>query len=177
MSLRNILYALLTLAPLALCAEENPPAPKEQFQGPDHLFIGPGIFNVDKHKRRFATQLEYRWDLNCYNVRPLVGLLMNTDQSTYAYGGVSYDIFLGKYFVLTPSFAGGLYAKGRGRNLGFPFNFRSALEIAYIFSDQMRFGAQFSHISNASLGHRNPGVDSLIFFFGIPFANVKKAKS
>jgi hypothetical protein len=42
------------------------------------------------------------------------------------------------------------------------------MEIAYEFKWKSRVGAQFYHISNASLAHKNPGAESLIFYYAIP---------
>jgi hypothetical protein len=94
---------------------------------------------------------------------------MGTEKGTlYVCGGLGWDIFLGKHFVLTPSFAPGLYSKGGGKSLHYPLEFRSSIELAYIFKDKARAGAQFYHISNASLGHKNPGTECLIFFYSFP---------
>jgi hypothetical protein len=166
---KTLFLALLTFLPLAAFS-------KDKEQGPDHLMVGPGIFDVDKTYPKFLAHLEYRWDVNCHNVRPLVGFFITTNQGVYACGGVAYDIFIGPHFVITPSFAAGVFAHGWGKNLGFPINFRSAMEMAYVFKDKGRVGAQFNHISNAGMLHRNPGANSLIFYFAVPFSNVKQAK-
>jgi len=138
--------------------------------------IGPGIFNVDQRHPRFMFQFEYRWEPHCHHVRPLVTLFVNTDQTFYIGGGVGYDIFIGKRFVLTPTFAAGWYEQRHGRKLGFPINFRSALEASVVLGNKGRIGAQFSHISNARMFVHNPGVDSLVFYYAIPFFSPKKEK-
>jgi len=94
---------------------------------------------------------------------------MGTSKATlYVYGGLAGDIFLSKSTVLTPSFAPGLYFKGNGKELGLILEFRSSMEIAYILPNYARVGAQFYHLSNASLGYKNPGSESLVFFYSIP---------
>ncbi len=148
-----------------------------QNDAPSHLMVGPGIFNVDKSHPRFMYQIEYRWEPHCHHVRPLVAYFANTDQSFYLCGGVAYDIFIGKRFVATPSFAPGWYHQGSGRRLGFPINFRSAIEAAVVLGNQGRIGAQFSHISNARMLLRNPGADSLVFYYAIPVFGPKKKTS
>jgi lipid A 3-O-deacylase len=141
--------------------------------GPDHLMIGPGLFDVDRDHPKLLGQIEYRWDVK-HHVRPLAAFSISTDQNFFVCGGVGYDIFFGKKIVLTPSFAPGLYYHGKGKHLGFPLNFRSALEIAYVFHNQGRFGAQFNHISNAHILHKNPGANTLYIFYAIPFPQKKK---
>jgi lipid A 3-O-deacylase len=134
----------------------------------DLLSTGIGFFNILRDHPRWQYQFEYKWDVQCYNIRPLASF-MGTDRGTvYFCGGAGYDIFLGKKLVLTPSFAPGFYFKGKGKDLHFPLEFRSSLELAYIFNNKGRLGAQFYHISNASLAHKNPGAESLIFYYSFP---------
>ncbi len=64
--------------------------------------------------------------------------------------------------------AAGLYAKGGGKNLHYPLEFRSSIECAYIFDDESRLGLQLSHISNASIARRNPGVESIVVIYSFP---------
>ncbi len=146
----------------------------EKTPGPSHLMVGEGSFNVTKTKPRVMAQIEYRWEVNCYHLRPLVAFFITTDTNFFACGGIAYDIFLGRKVVLTPSFAPGVYYQGHGKKLGFPINFRSGLEIAYVFHNRGRFGAQFNHISHAHLAHRNPGANSLYIFYAIPFPQKQK---
>ena len=161
----------------AIQTTDAPPLPKKKKNdAPSHLMIGPGLFNVDKHHIRYMYQLEYRWEPHCHHVRPLVSYFANTDSSFYICGGVGYDIFIGKRFVVTPSFAPGWYHQGDGRRLGFPLNFRSAIEAAVVLGNKGRIGAQFFHISNARMLLRNPGADSLVFFYAIPVFKAKKEK-
>jgi len=141
--------------------------------GPDHLMVGPGLFDVDRNHPKAMVQVEYRWDVNYHRLRPLASFTISTDRNFFICGGLGYDIFLGKKFVVTPSFAPGLYYHGHGKNLGFPLNFRSGIEVAIVFGNKGRFGAQFNHISNAHMLYRNPGANSLFIFYAIPFPKKK----
>ena len=69
---------------------------------------------------------------------------------------VMLDVYLGRRFVVTPSFAAGLYAEGGGKDLGHVLEFRSQIEVAYRFEDRSRLGLSFSHISNASISSTTP---------------------
>ncbi len=140
----------------------------EKMPDPPLIQIGGGFFNVLRTKYCGQGSIEYKWSPVIYKLRPFVGFLLTTKQSAYVYGGIGYDIFIGRKFVLTPSFAPGIYYRGEGKDLGFPLEFRSSLEAAFVFCRQHRLGAQFYHISNASLGHKNPGEESLVFFLSIP---------
>jgi lipid A 3-O-deacylase len=144
---------------------------KEQNFDPPLIQIGGGAFNVTKHKRSAMVQLEYKWRPVVAKLRPFVGLMATDKESLYAYGGIGYDIFIGNNFALTPSFAPGLYYRGKGKNLGYPLEFRSSIEAAAVFGGQHRIGAQFYHVSNASLGKKNPGAEALVFFLAIPLSS------
>lgn len=137
------------------------------------LNVGVGVFNIVRNTKSMNFQVEYRSDLPLYRnehifIRPLVGVMANWEPSAYFYGGIAFDFFFRKHFVFTPSFAPGIYIKGGGMELGFPLEFRSSAEAAYRFSNHSRLGAMFYHISNASLGFRNPGTECLVFFYSIP---------
>lgn len=145
---------------------------------PSHLMVGPGIFNVDRQSNKSVfAQVEYRWEVHCHHLRPLVSACVTTDAAFFICGGIAYDIFLSKRLVFTPSFAPGVYYKGHGKNLGFPINFRSALELSLDFKEKGRFGAQFNHISNAHMFYRNPGANSLFIFYAIPFPSTNRKAS
>ncbi len=159
--------SLFLVVSFVLIGKERPPLPS-------HLMVGPGIFDVDKPHPRFLTQIEYRWEVNCHHVRPLAAFFYTTDQNFYICGGAGYDIFLGRKVVITPSFAPGVYYHGHGKHLGFPINFRSAIELSFVLGNQARIGAQFNHISNARMLWKNPGADSLYIFYAIPFTPKKR---
>jgi lipid A 3-O-deacylase len=167
--LKFVLASALLFLNLTICAGQKPPATS-------HLMVGPGIFDVDQHHPRALVQIEYRWEINCHHWRPLAAFFITTDRNFFVCGGMSYDIFMGKKVVLTPSFAPGLYYHGDGKHLGFPINFRSAMELGYVFDNGGRFSAQFNHISNAHMLWKNPGADSLIFFYAIPIPRHKNKR-
>lgn len=149
----------------SLYSEEKTPSKKI----PNLLNIGMGVYDIIHNPHNFLAQIEYRSFIKCFHyARPLGGLMATDKGTVYVYGGMALDAFLGKYFVLTPSFAPGLYFKGKGKDLGFLLEFRSSMELAYILPNQGRIGGQFYHLSNASLGHKNPGSESLVFFYSIP---------
>lgn len=169
MRLVNIVIALA----LFFCISQTLHAEKRP--GPSHLMLGPGLFDVDRTCPKFLEQIEYRWEVNCYHIRPLAAFSMASDGNFFICGGVGYDIFLfRKKLVFTPSFAPGYYHRGHGKNLGFPLNFRSAIEVAFVFGNKGRFGAQFNHISNAHMFYRNPGANTLFIFYAIPLPQKKK---
>lgn len=133
---------------------------------PPLLSIGGGLFDT-RHGKAMA-QAEYRWNICRSNFRPQVGILSPEFNSFFVYLGMGVDIFLTEFLVLNPSFSPCLYYQGHGVNLGSELEFRSAVELAYVFKSQYRFGAQIFHISNASIARRNPGANAGILFISIP---------
>ena len=56
--------------------------------------------------------------------------------------------------------------------MDFALEFRSQIELAVRLENDIRVGVSFSHISNASFGEENPGVESLALTYVIPFWKV-----
>ncbi len=135
---------------------------------PGLLSLGVGTFDTLRpHQRMLQFQAEYKWDASWHGVQPIAGAMLTEKGSLYFCFGGCYDIYLGKYFVLTPSFAPGIYLKNGGKELGLPLEFRSSIALAAEFGHCHRLGVQFYHISNGSLGFKNPGEESLVIFYSI----------
>ena len=98
---------------------------------------------------------EYRLDKKVWIFKPLAGVMGTTDSALYGYGGVLVDVYFGRRWVLTPSFAAGYYEKGDGRDLGHELEFRSSIELSYRFDNRTRLGLSFYHLSNANIGDFN----------------------
>ena len=67
--------------------------------------------------------------------------------------------------TFTPSFAPGLYSEGDGKDLGHVLEFKTEVQVSYAFSDTSSLAVSYNHLSNASLGDKNPGANSYIFNF------------
>ncbi len=139
---------------------------------PDTLLFGVGAYDFYRPKHRttefdleyrFQTPPLYRWLI----LRPVLGAMASVRGSGYLYGGINFDLRVGSLFVV-PGFAAGYYFRGRGKDLGYALEFRSGVEVAWQFPDYRRLGIHFYHLSNAHLGHKNPGEESLVFFYDIP---------
>lgn len=123
-----------------------------------------------RHSTELAgeARVEYRSAERLWVLKPFGGVMANSLGTLYAFAGVLLDVYLGEHFVLTPSFAPGLYSAGRGKDLGFPVEFRSQVEVSYRFSRGSRIGVGMNHISNAKLGRINPGIEALSITFSTP---------
>ena len=113
---------------------------------------------------------EYRFADQFNGLRPTVGGFVNNEDAAYAYAGAYWDLPLNTApFVISPGFAVGGYHSGASKDLGYGLEFRSTMEVTYKFDSGQRLGAQVSHLSNASLGDRNPGVETLQVVYSPPF--------
>ena len=66
---------------------------------------------------------------------------------------------------ITPSFTPGLYNKGDGKDLGHPLEFKSEVQMSVNLTEGTNLGLSYNHVSNASLGDKNPGANSYMFNF------------
>jgi len=165
---RNGVRRLVTVAGLALGLAWGAAAPARA-DDPSFLTIGGGVFDfLESDHRAGQFEVQYRPDLKLWIFNPMVGANVSTDGSLYGYAGISLDLFFGNRLVLRPSFAPGLYYEGNGKDLGYVLEFRSAAEVAWRFDDRSRLGLEISHRSNAGLGDKNPGEESLMLFYHLP---------
>ena len=97
-------------------------------------------------------------------IKPVTGFMFTADSATYLYTGIQAEYNIGK-LNLTPSFTPGLYHEGDGKDLGHLVEFKSELQLSLDLSPSTEFGFSYNHLSNASLGDKNPGANSYMFNF------------
>ena len=97
-------------------------------------------------------------------ISPITGGLITADNAVYIYTGVQAEYNLGALQFI-PSFTPGYYNEGRGKDLGYPLEFKSEIQFSYNLSENTLLGMSYNHISNASLGDKNPGANSYMFNF------------
>ena len=95
---------------------------------------------------------------------PITGAMITADNATYFYTGIQAQYKIGK-INLTPSFTPGIYEKGDGKDLGHVVEFKSEVQLSLNLFENSQFGMSYNHISNASLGEKNPGANSYMFNF------------
>tara|TARA_B100000614_G_scaffold26529_1_gene20613 strand:- start:57 stop:572 length:516 start_codon:yes stop_codon:yes gene_type:complete len=98
------------------------------------------------------------------NLSPITGALITADNATYFYTGVQANYKIGN-LNLTPSFTPGLYNEGDGKDLGHILEFKSEIQLSLELPKESQFGFSYNHLSNASLGEKNPGANSYMFNF------------
>jgi len=98
------------------------------------------------------------------NISPITGGFITENSAAYIYTGFEWNVEMGE-LTFTPSFAPGLYHKGDGKDLGHVLEFKSEVQLSYALSKDSRLGVSYNHVSNASLGDKNPGANSYMFNF------------
>jgi|TARA_B100001540_G_C15651225_1_gene571162 lipid A 3-O-deacylase len=95
---------------------------------------------------------------------PVTGFMVTADSATYAYTGVQAQYKIGKLNII-PSFTPGFYGEGNGKDLGHVVEFKSEVQLSLDIFSNSELGFSYNHISNASLGDKNPGANSYMFNF------------
>ena len=95
---------------------------------------------------------------------PVTGVFLTENNAFYLYTGVQAEYEFG-FLNVTPSFTPGYYNYGNGKDLGYPLEFKSEIQISLDLNDNTNLGMSYNHISNASLGTKNPGANSYMFNF------------
>ena len=98
------------------------------------------------------------------NLSPITGGMITADNASYIYTGIQAQYKLGA-INLTPSFTPGLYFEGDGKDLGHILEFKSEVQLSLNIFQNSELGLSYNHISNASLGSKNPGANSYMFNF------------
>mgnify|MGYP006080663755 FL=1 len=133
-----------------------------------NFFIGNFDFSDDKQAALlfgFQHQNEsLQRDSFLGNISPITGGFITENSAAYVYTGIEWNIEMGS-FDFTPSFAPGLYHKGDGKDLGHVLEFKTEVQLSYGLSENTSFGVSYNHVSNASIGDKNPGANSYLFNF------------
>ena len=137
----------------------------------DYLSFSIGQFDINDSKDSTEYRIEYlSGDISLMSpsslsLKPFYGIMANGDDGMYVYSGLRKDINIKHNIIFTPSFAIGYYDQENSKDLGYDLEFRSQLELSYQFESMNRIALSLNHISNASLGEENPGVESMVISF------------
>ena len=152
--------------------------------------FGLGMYDVrfDGSEKNQATDFryEYRSDKSLFDIgpeednffflKPFFGVEFTSDSASYFLTGIYIEENLGELFegdksklFFTPSFGAGIYDDGSGKKLGNDLQFRTSFEISYELKNKNKIGISLSHISNANLADKNPGVEILSLSYHVPY--------
>ena len=151
---------------LLLCTSKSFAAENQSHQY--NFFTGNFDFSDDKQSALlvgFQHQNE-NLERNTFlgNISPITGGFITENSAAYIYTGFEWNLEMGE-LTFTPSFAPGLYHKGDGKDLGHVLEFKSEVQLSYELSKNSKIGISYNHVSNASLGDKNPGANSYMFNF------------
>ena len=160
----NILIALMSFSYLSFANSEEKRSNETELNFFTGMFdfsdtkqasgvIGLQHQNDDLFRESFLGQLS-----------PITGGFFTEKNAFYFYTGAQAEYDLG-FFKITPSFAPGYYNSGDGKDLGSALEFKSEIQMSLNLSENTEFGMSYNHISNASLGDKNPGANSYMINF------------
>ena len=98
------------------------------------------------------------------NLSPITGAMFTADSAAYVYTGVQANYSIGSLNII-PSFTPGIYNQGDGKDLGHLVEFKSEVQLSFNLLKDSQLGFSYNHLSNASLGDKNPGANSYMFNF------------
>ncbi len=98
------------------------------------------------------------------NLSPITGAMFTADSASYVYTGVQANYSIGSLNII-PSFTPGIYNQGDGKDLGHLVEFKSEVQLSLNLPKDSQLGFSYNHLSNASLGDKNPGANSYMFNF------------
>ena len=161
---KNVFFTLIAFCILDLqsIAEEK--------KNETELNVYTGMFDFSDDKQRSGLfGLQHQNDVLFREsflgkLSPITGGFLTGKNAFYLYSGVQAEYELG-FITITPSFAPGYYNYGGGKDLGFPLEFKSEIQMSFNLGDSTQLGMSYNHISNASLGTKNPGANSYMLNF------------
>ena len=163
-----VLYILVLLTSLTFLSSAYSEEIKKSNETELNLFTGmfdfsdtgqaAGLFglqhqNDDLYRKSFLGKLS-----------PITGGFLTENSAFYLYTGAQAEYEVG-IVTITPSFAPGYYNSGDGKDLGSALEFKSEIQMSLNLSDSTEFGMSYNHISNASIGDKNPGANSYMINF------------
>ena len=168
MNMKKIASSIL-ITLFVLCSTNIVSVAEENFKETElNIFTGMFDFSDDKQASgilglQHQNEELYRKSF-LGNLSPITGGFLTEKNAFYLYSGVQAEYDLG-FLTITPSFAPGYYNYGDGKDLGYPLEFKSEVQMTFNLSDSTHLGMSYNHISNASLGSKNPGANSYMFNF------------
>jgi len=161
-------FLLVSLTYILLCFSVQ--AEDKKFPNKHELNFYSGMFDFSddgakstlfglQHQNENLTRNSFLGTLS-----PVTGFMLTADNAKYFYTGVQAQYKIGSLNVV-PSFTPGLYGEGNGKDLGHIVEFKSEVQLSLDVFNNSELGFSYNHISNASLGDKNPGANSYMFNF------------
>ena len=160
----NTLIVLITISFLGVAHSEE----KKSINTELNLFTGMFDFSDTKQAAGLIGIQHQNDDLFRESflgkISPITGGFLTENSALYVYSGVEWNFDIGP-LKFTPSFAPGFYGAGDGKDLGHALEFKSEVQASLNLTESSSLGMSYNHISNASIGEKNPGANSYMFNF------------
>ena len=160
----NILIVLISFSFLSFAKSEE----KNLNETELNLFTGMFDFSDDGQSAGLVGLQHQNDDLFrdsfLGKISPITGGFLTENSAFYLYTGAQAEYNIGR-LKITPSFAPGFYNSGDGKDIGSVLEYKSEVQMSLNLSDSTEFGLSYNHISNASLGDKNPGANSYMLNF------------
>ena len=124
------------------------------------------ISSVHRYGMEFGFKNRFKW-----NTRPATGFVTAGDDCNYLYAGLRRDFYLRDHLALTAGFDIGFLHNGEQLRLGNELEFRTLVDLSYVFANDWRATIGIHHISNAGLGNTNPGTNDVVLSVSLPVAS------
>lgn len=163
----KLALSLLLLTPFAAVTAE----PSETTEQYHRIALSAGELGIaDKLRYPGRYGIEYQaTPYTSWKLIPAIGFVWAESGANLTYAAVRRDFWLSPRWSLTPTTGVGAFQESEELKLGDEIEFRSGIELAYNFRNHYRLGVGFFHVSNAGIGESNPGSESLIAAFSLPF--------
>ena len=160
----NTLIVLITISFLGVAHSEE----KKSINTELNLFTGMFDFSDTKQAAGLIGIQHQNDDLFRESflgkISPITGGFLTENSALYVYSGVEWNFDIGP-LKFTPSFAPGFYGAGDGKDLGHALEFKTEVQASLNLTESSSVGMSYNHISNASIGEKNPGANSYMFNF------------
>lgn len=120
--------------------------------------------------QRYGLEYRFKSFSGPYGFRliPAIGAAVAKNNARFLYVDLKHDFYLSNQWLLIPSFGAGIFKDSEEIKLGNKLEFRSGLELAYQFQNNVRVGLAIFHLSNGGISDENPGTEALVFSVCIP---------
>ncbi len=165
-----MLFAAIALGATTFAAgtAANVSALRTLLQG--DLLAHTGVIGIaDREAVDNFISLEARWRHGWHGLRPWGGVTLVDSGAWFAGAGAIYDVRLADRTWLTLGSGPFYYTpEGEDDDLGFRIEFYSFAELSWEWKREVCLGLRVGHLSNAGLGRRNPGTETLSVLVSVP---------
>tara|TARA_X000000368_G_C22845200_1_gene629501 strand:- start:37 stop:603 length:567 start_codon:yes stop_codon:yes gene_type:complete len=113
-----------------------------------NIFGGVFDFSDDKQRAALAGFQHQNDDLFRESfvgkVSPITGGFLTENNAFYLYSGIQSEYEMGP-LTITPSFAPGYYNYGDGKDLGYPLEFKTEVQVTFDLSKSTHMGMSYNH--------------------------------